>query len=59
VFQLHLLAVFVLLPSKQLASHTRGPSQHTFRLLIFSLLPVEAVEVHVTQVVAVPVALFS
>jgi hypothetical protein len=48
-----------LLPSKQLASLTHGRNQHTFRLLIFSLLPVEAVEVHVTQVVAVPVALFS
>jgi hypothetical protein len=55
VFQLPLLAVFVLLPSKQLASLTHGRNQHTFRLLIFSLLPVVVVVVRVTQVVVVPV----
>jgi hypothetical protein len=47
--------VFVLWPSRQLASHTRGPSQHTLRLSIFSLLPVVVVVVHVTPVVVVPV----
>jgi hypothetical protein len=59
VFQLHLLAVFVSLPSKQLASLTHGRNQHTFRLLIFSLLPVVVVVVHVTPVVVVQVASFS
>jgi hypothetical protein len=44
-----------LLPSKQPASLTRGPSQHTFRLLIFSLLPVVVAVVRVTPVVVVPV----